>query len=454
MAQTRIGRLIAMVYQQLGLLESDHLVEVQRSDLVAGHIGQTATKTREKIEEAKGGVLFIDEARPLRGSSRDQASAARGAARLPACVRHDVCVSRRAWQAYTLVGKGDKDFGVEAIEEIMRVMNDGDPVCIFAGYKGEMTQFVEANPGLYRRITQKFNFADYTAPQLAEMTRKIVAEQHFAYDDDRGHLLALFEGKVDLGIDEDGNLIAGAAGRGGGEASTSAAPPHAAPAHGEWACNVCTYLNEYTAARCLMCGSPRPRQMAPRPKARAVDPPALRRISSSQREMYGRVMYELIHANNGGLAMKLVTRAKRHLDGRLNDREVFAMDEATQRRMLFTFEDGDFTAAMRDEACEWLEHGKNMENHKRQQAFKTLRKDKDETAPPPATAPAPPPPVAAAQPVRAVDVTDVETPARQVGEQMASVVRMIADRNSAISPEEIAAATQLSVEDVRAVLSR
>ena len=64
MAQTRIGRLIAMVYQQLGLLESDHLVEVQRSDLVAGHIGQTATKTREKIEEAKGGVLFIDEVRP------------------------------------------------------------------------------------------------------------------------------------------------------------------------------------------------------------------------------------------------------------------------------------------------------------------------------------------------------------------------------------------------------
>lgn len=59
--KTRIGRLIAMVYQQLGLLESDHLVEVQRSDLVAGHIGQTATKTREKIEEAKGGVLFIDE---------------------------------------------------------------------------------------------------------------------------------------------------------------------------------------------------------------------------------------------------------------------------------------------------------------------------------------------------------------------------------------------------------
>ena len=97
----------------------------------------------------------------------------------------------------------------------MRVMNDGDPICIFAGYKGEMTEFVEANPGLYRRITQKFNFADYSAPQLAEMTKKIIADQHFVYDD-RGHLLAVFEGKVDLGIDEDGNPIAGAAGGGGG----------------------------------------------------------------------------------------------------------------------------------------------------------------------------------------------------------------------------------------------
>ena len=174
----------------------------------------------------------------------------------------------------------------------MRIMNDGDPICIFAGYKGEMTEFVEANPGLYRRITQKFNFGDYTAPQLAEMTRKTIAEQHFVYDDHaHAHLLAVFEGKVDLGTDEDGNPIDGVAGGGGGKASTSTAMPRAAPAAGEWACSVCTYLNEYSNARCLMCETPRHlAEVAPRPKARAVDPPKLRQMSSSQREMYGRVM--------------------------------------------------------------------------------------------------------------------------------------------------------------------
>ena len=143
--------------------------------------------------------------------------------------------------------------------------------------------------------------------------------------------------------------------------------------------------------------------------------------------------------------MKLVTKAKRHLDARLNDREISAMAEENQRRALFTFEDADFTAAMRDEVCEWLEHGKNMENHKRQQAFKTLRKDKD--------VPAPPPPAAPAPTVQIVDIVDAQTPVRQVDEQMALAVRMIAARNDVMTAEEIAASLQIAVEDVRAVLS-
>ena len=151
--------------------------------------------------------------------------------------------------------------------------------------------------------------------------------------------------------------------------------------------------------------------------------------------------------------MKLVTKAKRHLDARLNDREISAMAEENQRRALFTFEDADFTAAMRDEVCEWLEHGKNMENHKRQQAFKTLRKDKDVPAPPPPAAPAPPPPAAPAPTVRTVDIVDAQTPVRQVDEQMALAVRMIAARNDVMTAEEIAASLQIAVEDVRAVLS-
>ena len=143
--------------------------------------------------------------------------------------------------------------------------------------------------------------------------------------------------------------------------------------------------------------------------------------------------------------MKLVTKAKRHLDARLNDREVYGMDEESQRRTLFTFEDGDFTAAMRDEVCEWLEHGKNMENHKRQQAFKQLRKDKDMLAPPP--------PSAAAAPA-AVRIVEPPAPARHVDEQMAMAVKMIADRNIGMAVEEIAASLQLDVDDVRAVLAR
>ena len=151
--------------------------------------------------------------------------------------------------------------------------------------------------------------------------------------------------------------------------------------------------------------------------------------------------------------MKLVTKAKRHLDARLNDREISAMAEENQRRALFTFEDADFTAAMRDEVCEWLEHGKNMENHKRQQAFKTLRKDKDVPAPPAPAPPAPPPPAAPAPTVQIVDIVDAQTPVRQVDEQMALAVRMIAARNDVMTAEEIAASLQIAVEDVRAVLS-
>lgn len=132
------------------------------------------------------------------------------------------------------------------------------------------------------------------------------------------------------------------------------------------------------------------------------------------------------------------------------------MDEERQRRALFTFEDADFTAAMRDEVCEWLEHGKNMENHKRQQAFKTLRKDKDVPVPPPQAAPAPPPQAAPAPAVRIVPPlrAEAQTAVPQVDENMASAVRIIAARNDKMAAEEIAASLQIAVEDVRAVLSR
>jgi len=135
--KTTIARLVGLVLKKLGVLKRGHLVEVQRSDLVAGAIGQTALKTRERLKEAAGGVLFVDE-------------------------------------AYTLApggGAETKDFGREAINEVMSVMQDGDPVVIFAGYALEMDSFVRANAGLFRRIDVRYDFANYSCAELATILR-------------------------------------------------------------------------------------------------------------------------------------------------------------------------------------------------------------------------------------------------------------------------------------------
>jgi ATP-dependent Clp protease ATP-binding subunit ClpA len=146
--KTTIARLVGLVLKKLGVLKKGHLVEVQRSDLVAGAIGQTALKTRDKINEARGGVLFVDE-------------------------------------AYTLAPGGateTKDFGREAINEIMSVMNDGDPVVIFAGYKKEMETFVQANAGLFRRIDVRYDFENYSTLELAMRLRREVTSAGFILD--------------------------------------------------------------------------------------------------------------------------------------------------------------------------------------------------------------------------------------------------------------------------------
>ena len=131
--KTRMARELASSLCELGVLAKGHLVEVQRSDLVGSAIGKTAEQTRAVIERATGGVLFIDE-------------------------------------AYTLVKKGaEKDFGVEALEELMRAMDEGKVVMIFAGYEGRMKEWMEANMGLYRRITKQFTFVDYTSREIAQI---------------------------------------------------------------------------------------------------------------------------------------------------------------------------------------------------------------------------------------------------------------------------------------------
>lgn len=129
--KTTIARLMARIYHSLGILSKGQLVEVDRSGLVAGYVGQTALKTSKVIDSALGGVLFIDE-------------------------------------AYALNGKAENDFGQEAIDTILKAMEDhrDDLVVIAAGYDGLMDEFIHSNPGLESRFNRFLHFEDYTADEL------------------------------------------------------------------------------------------------------------------------------------------------------------------------------------------------------------------------------------------------------------------------------------------------
>ena len=130
--KTMIARVMARVYKCLGILSKGQLIEVDRSGLVAGYVGQTATKTNEVIEKALGGVLFIDE-------------------------------------AYALTyHKEGNDFGQEAVDTLLKAMEDhrDDLVVIVAGYDGLMDEFISSNPGLQSRFNRFIHFEDYTMEEM------------------------------------------------------------------------------------------------------------------------------------------------------------------------------------------------------------------------------------------------------------------------------------------------
>ena len=129
--KTMMARLMSRIYYSLGILSKGQLVEVDRSGLVAGYVGQTAIKTKKVIDKARGGVLFIDE-------------------------------------AYALNGKSENDFGQEAIDTILKAMEDhrDDLIVIVAGYTELMEDFVHSNPGLESRFNRFMFFPDYTVDEM------------------------------------------------------------------------------------------------------------------------------------------------------------------------------------------------------------------------------------------------------------------------------------------------
>ncbi|MEM7141362.1 MAG: AAA family ATPase [Actinomycetota bacterium] len=161
--KTTVARLLARVFAALEIFDTGHLVEVHRADLVAGYVGQTAPKTEAAVDDALGGVLFIDE-------------------------------------AYALVGEG-RDFGDEAITTLVKLMEDhrDDFMLVAAGYPNEMRAFVDANPGLASRIRAEVSFPDYTPDELTAICRLICEGNGYEAAVTDEELVAYFaSGEIDL----------------------------------------------------------------------------------------------------------------------------------------------------------------------------------------------------------------------------------------------------------------
>lgn len=142
--KTTVARTLAKIYYDMNILSKGHFIEAERADLVGEYIGQTAQKTRAIIQKAMGGILFIDE-------------------------------------AYSLARGGEKDFGKEAIDTLVKHMEDNhdDFVLILAGYPYEMDRFLTFNPGLESRFPFILEFDNYEADQLMEIASRMAKEREY-----------------------------------------------------------------------------------------------------------------------------------------------------------------------------------------------------------------------------------------------------------------------------------
>jgi len=147
--KTTTARLIGRIFRQLGILRKGHCIEVSRGDLVGAFVGQTAIKTEEKCRQALDGVLFIDE-------------------------------------AYALAGRGYNDFGQEAIDTLVKFMEDFRDriVIIAAGYPEKMETFLNTNPGLPSRFSRTIHFPDFTPDEMQSMLINLATTSHIDLSDD------------------------------------------------------------------------------------------------------------------------------------------------------------------------------------------------------------------------------------------------------------------------------
>ena len=144
--KTTVARLLGKMFKHMGILQKGHTVEVERADLVGEYIGHTAQKTREQIKKAYGGILFIDE-------------------------------------AYSLARGGEKDFGKEDIDTLVKAMEDykDNLIVILAGYKDEMEWFLQTNPGLRSRFPIQIQFNDYSVDELMEIAKMMVEKRQYKF---------------------------------------------------------------------------------------------------------------------------------------------------------------------------------------------------------------------------------------------------------------------------------